>query len=121
MKSIFYVFTGLFLTISLGSIVLSQNNSKPDEQRISDAEQQLFEYYKIQELNKRQQLNYRNQTLNKAGIFIEKNDISSSTIFFYDNFETIIHNWTTIAYSGHDLWHRTNRDAASQSTSYWCG
>ena len=46
---------------------------------------------------------------------------SSSTIFFYDNVEGGLNGWTTVAYTGSDIWHQTTVDASSPTHSWWPG
>lgn len=110
------------LYASMMSYALAQNNSKAREQRDFNAKQQLRDYNKLQSLETFKQQKYKGFTSSqRIGIFVSDNLKTNSTIFFYDDFETTVNNWTTTGYLGSDLWHRTNVDAASPTTSYWCG
>jgi len=58
-----------------------------------------------------------------VGVSINSAAGTSSTIFFYDNFESGAHTWSTELYGGatDDCWHRTSLNASSPSHSWWPG
>lgn len=57
----------------------------------------------------------------QSGIQVNSRAATSSTIFFYENFEGSSHAWTSRLYDGavDDLWHRTTLQAGSPTHSYW--
>jgi hypothetical protein len=59
----------------------------------------------------------------KVGLSLSGTAGTASTIFFYENFESGAHAWTTELYSGatDDLWHRTILNASSSTHSEWAG
>lgn len=105
----------------LSSLTSSETHLSLQEQRSFDAKQQLNDYRNFQILETYQQKYNNDKSSQRIGVSLSEQLKTNSTIFLYDNFETILYDWTTIAYSGSDLWHRTNIDAASPTTSYWCG
>lgn len=59
----------------------------------------------------------------EAGIGINSAALTTSTIFFFDDVESLTHTWTTELYGGatDDAWHRTTLNASSPSHSWWPG
>lgn len=91
------------------------------QQRAMSAARQLREYH--QRLGS-DRLKAQSRDLNGAGsvgISIDRSMQSSSTIFFYDNMEGGANGWTSVAYSGSDLWHQTTADASSPIKSWRAG
>ncbi len=56
-----------------------------------------------------------------ATLRIDKSFSTSSTIFFEDNMEGGANGWTSVAYSGSDLWHQSTLNSNSPTHSWWAG
>ncbi len=89
-------------------------------QRAMEANAQMSEYRQRVELRK-----YGDGTLSSVRqsvqVKLNASAQTSSTIFFYDNMESGANGWTTVAYSGSDIWHQTTVDASSPTHSWWPG
>ena len=94
-------------------------------ERHMNAERQLREYR--QSLQNEKTLKSSIRTISSApvdvGIRINATAQTSSTIFFYDSFESGAHTWATGLENGtiDDLWHSTTANSSSPSHSWWPG
>jgi hypothetical protein len=61
------------------------------------------------------------QARDRVGVTLNSAAQTSSTIFFFDNAEGGLNGWTTVAYTGADVWHQTTVDASSPFHSWWPG
>ncbi|HMD14332.1 MAG TPA: SdrD B-like domain-containing protein, partial [Bacteroidota bacterium] len=93
-------------------------------ERAMSAAQQLRDYHRQQaEQQKKSSLRGISSVQPKVGISIDKTSGTTSTIFFYDNFESGAHTWTTELYGGttDNIWHRTTLNSSSPTHSWWAG
>lgn len=105
-------FATLFLNFIFSFSAYSQDNSTSLTQRENNYKHQMEILEKLKRVHQNE-------------LVIKPNPAkkSSSTIYFYDNMEGGINNWTTEIYTNtiHNLWHQTSSAANSPSKSWWCG
>ncbi|MBI4810940.1 MAG: hypothetical protein HY800_05785, partial [Ignavibacteriales bacterium] len=114
------------LFVFLPLITLAGENSNRQTQspreRAMKAAQQLRDYNKRKSIDQEKR-NIHSPASVAGGVSIKFNKSiqSASIIYYYDNMESGTNGWSTIAYSGSDLWHQTTNDASSKPTSWWIG
>jgi hypothetical protein len=91
-------------------------------ERAMNAEQQLREYRQAALMQeKKTRMRGISQAPAAVQLKVNREIQSSSSIFFYDNMESGVNGWTTVAYSGSDLWHQSTLSASSTTHSWWPG
>ncbi|MDI6804112.1 MAG: SdrD B-like domain-containing protein [Bacteroidota bacterium] len=117
---LYFVLASILLSTHSQASYQEQTNSL--RERAMKANQQLRDYkQRIANEAKKENLYKQSSSPNKVGIQIDLNYKTSSNIIFYDNMEGGIGGWTTVAYSNSDIWHQTNLNSSSPSTSWWIG
>lgn len=111
----------IFMICLLFTNSLAQDHPKLNDLRSINANEQMESYKKFLKLTIGKQASKYKSNFSKVGIYISDNYKSNSIIYFFDNFEGSSSQWTTLAYEGTDMWHKTTTDATSGQTSYWCG
>jgi hypothetical protein len=128
LRSALALVTALVLLSSASTTAVQAGPSSRQSslERAANAAQQLREYH--QRLRGEAATTLKLRSLSQTpppsvGIRINQAMATSSTIFFYDNFESPAHTWSTVLYGGatDDLWHLTTLDASSPTHSYWPG
>jgi len=122
-------FFGLILWIAAvifvaNSVSIGATGQSARERRMN-AERQLREYRQSAQKEKLLKSSIRSISSAPAEVGIQINAAAktSSTIFFYDNFESGAHTWTTELNNGStdDLWHSTTLNSSSVTHSWWPG
>ncbi len=125
LRGMFRIFTILIFVFSLQAFAGQQQSlQQSTRERAMKAGQQLREYHRQQaESLKKSALRGTSSVQPKVGISVNKTSGLSSTIFFYDNFESGAHAWTTELYGGatDNIWHRTTLNSSSPTHSWWAG
>jgi hypothetical protein len=114
-----FVFFAIFSTFTFASEQLVKQTSR---ERAMNAAQQMRDYHKS--INSSQLKNDDRPTSSvktEASIKINQSVKTGSTIYFYDNMESGLNGWTSVAYTGNDLWHQIINNASSKPTSWWNG
>lgn len=122
----------LFQSLSIGLILVHPaaglQQSKSDRQssasfkdRAMNAAEQLREYHHRISALKKNSLRDISTARKEIEVKIDRSAKTSSTIFYYDNFEAGIAGWTTRAYTGSDIWQQTTLNASSATHSWWPG
>jgi hypothetical protein len=125
LKTIFFplTFAIIFCLINTAlSFADDQQVKQSSRERAMNAAQQMRDYHK--NINSSQLKNGDRSTSSvktEASIKINQSVKTGSTIYFYDNMESGLNGWTSVAYSGHNLWHQTTSNSSSNQTSWWNG
>lgn len=120
--SCFLITSMMFVLAAPAAQQSSQKQSL--RQREMNAARQLMEYHHRQSLSQKKALGGELSSVRpRVGISLNRTASTNSSIFFYDNFESGAHTWTTQLYGGttDDLWHRTTLNSSSPTHSYWAG
>ena len=80
-----------------------------------------FRHLTATQAAKARSLDQVSQSRPEAGIRINKEMQTSSTVFFYDNMEGGANGWTTQAFTGTDAWHQSTINSSSPAHSWWPG
>ncbi|HTK82717.1 MAG TPA: SdrD B-like domain-containing protein [Bacteroidota bacterium] len=113
------ILSAVFLATAT-SADLQQQSRVAFKQRAMDAAQQMKELRQALQVSKQHPRGISAER-EEVGIRINSKTQTSSTIFFYDNMESGTNGWTTLAYTGSDLWHQTSNNWLSSSHSWWPG
>ncbi len=117
------IFTLLLGTLSSPGQLEASGKQSLRERRVQAAGE-LREYHQ-RLLNKSLQKEQRGilSAEPEASIRLNQPSSTSSTIFFFDDFDGSTHAWTTALYGGttDDLWHLTTTASASPTHSAWAG
>jgi len=124
LKSIFIGIISLIFLFPL-TILAAENTQQQIQsprERAMKAAEQLRHFKNKYKMNQKGR-DYQSSFQSKSDVSIRFNNSirSASVIYFYDNMESGTNGWTTIAYTGSDLWHQTTSDASSKPTSWWVG
>ena len=113
-----------FLTISSVLFAKETNSVQPQStrERAMKAAQQIRDYHRQADIElKNSKLKKLSTAPAQVGININHYNKTSSPIFFHDDMESSITDWTTELYSGDNLWHRTTINSNSPTHSWWFG
>jgi len=113
----------LVLALPISAMAGTQSSAQPSKaflERQMNAAQQLKEY---RDQMSRFDKGTRGTDAARKEVEIKINSEAktSSSIFFYDNFEGGLNGFTTVAYSASDVWHQSTIKSTSTSHSWWPG
>jgi hypothetical protein len=125
LKTIFSLLTFaiIFCLINTAlSFAGDQQVKQSPRERAMNAAQQMRDYHKILDAK---QLKNNDRSISsvktEASIRINQSVKTGSTIYFYDNMESGLNGWTSVSYTGTDIWHQTISNSSSKPTSWWDG
>ena len=106
------------VTMSAGT-----SDYKIRERQIRAAEQLREHTQSVKKESARQKARAQNGYKPDVGITLNPNSVTSSHIFFYDDFDANTHAWSTQLLNGttDNLWHLTTTSSTSPTHSYWLG
>ncbi|MBI5022138.1 MAG: immune inhibitor A [Ignavibacteriales bacterium] len=125
LKTIFFPLTFAIIFCLISNTLLfagDQQVKQSPRERAMNAAQQMRDYHKILETKQLKNSDRSTSSVKtEASIRINQSVKTGSTIHFYDNMESGLNGWTSVSYSGTDLWHQTVSNASSKPTSWWDG
>lgn len=98
-----------------------RQSSASFKQRAMSAAEQLRAYQHRMSSLKKDALRGVSTARREVEIKIDQEAKTSSTIFYFNNFESGVNGWTTQAYTGSDIWIQATLHASSPTHSWWPG
>ncbi|MBA4312250.1 MAG: hypothetical protein C0417_06440 [Chlorobiaceae bacterium] len=124
-KTIFSLFTSVIIFCLINatlSFASDQQIKQSPRERAMNAAQQMRDYHKQSRVTQEKNRQMSTSAIRTdVALKIDRSIQSSANIYFYDNMESGLNGWTSVAYTGHNLWHQTTSNSSSKPTSWWNG